>query len=67
MPSSLLACITVIRTVSGRMALRKSIEIDQSVAGNGKVRDGNALLFQRLAGVEDGFMFDSGGNDVRGR
>ena len=39
---------------------------DDAVGVYGEIGDGDAVFFKRLAGVEDGFVFDIGGNDVFG-
>ena len=40
------------------------IEVDEAFTVHGEVRDAEAVLRERLALVEDGVMFDRGGDDV---
>ena len=42
------------------------VEIDQALAIDRKIGDGNALFFERLAGIQNGFVFDGGGDYMRG-
>ena len=42
----------------------KFVQIDQAINRDGKIGDGDALFFESLAGVEDGFVFDGRGNNV---
>ena len=69
-PSSLFACITVMRTVSGRSARRTSSGSTTPGFGprpTGTNGDFNSLPLEFLAGVQDGVMFDRGGDDVFAR
>jgi len=42
------------------------IDSDDAVGVYGEIGDGDAVFFERLAGVENGFVFDIGGDDVLG-
>ena len=45
--------------------LPQFVQIDQSLAIHREIGDRDALFFQRLAGVQDRFVFDRSGDDVR--
>jgi len=49
---------------AGANRLAKFVEVDQAVARDGKVRYSDALFFESLTGVKDGFVFDGRGNDM---
>jgi len=42
------------------------VDSDDAVGIDREISDGHAVLFERLAGVEDGFVFDVGGDDMLG-
>ena len=42
------------------------VEVDEAFVIDRKVGDGHAFFFEGLAGIEDSFVFDGGGDDVRG-
>ena len=46
--------------------LAQVVEINEAVAIHGEIGDGDTLFFESLAGIEDGFVFDGGGDDVLG-
>ena len=66
-PISLFACMTEIKAVSGRIAERTAsgLTIPSRPAGN--ISDRNATRFESAAGVQNGIMFDGGGDHVQGR
>ena len=49
----------------GAKGAAEFVEVDQAFAIDRKVGDGDALLFEGLAGVEDRFVFDGGGDYMR--
>jgi len=50
----------------GAKGAAELVEINKAIPINGEIADGDALLFKGLAGVENGFVFDGGGDYVRG-
>ena len=50
----------------GAKGAAEFVEIDEALATDGEISDGDVLLLESLAGVEDGFVFDGGGDYMRG-
>ncbi len=66
-PISLLAYITEISAVSGRMARANGLRADDSACVHGNVGYGDAAAFESAAGVQDGVVLDEGGDQMRRR
>jgi len=50
----------------GAKGAAEIVEVDETFAIDGKIGDGDALFFESLTGVENGFVFNGSGDDMRG-
>ena len=50
----------------GAKGMAEFVEVDEAFAVDGEIGDRDALRFEGLAGIEDGFVLDGGGDYVRG-
>ena len=64
MPTSLFAAMTLTTTVSAVDGLFQRIEVDDAIAVNRQEGRGEAFPFELFDRVEDGVVFDRGGDDV---